>query len=199
MENNVECNKRCIKVVVPNQFIRGPKKLHLEVKFINFFIMNGIKTFKKSDIFSCLSRLSTAWWCGILIILFNLISLFNKETIASRFVYSFSLANCLISLWSLLSVSLSVKLLSGLQRSTYNKLVHLCCFIVKWPLNGLLKNCFLGVVCCVFWPANRCSTRRSLVKINFFMLKQLFLNKKNKESRTKTCNDFWCYFIHFMN
>ena len=29
--------------------------------------------------------------------------------------------------------------------------------------------------CCVFRPANRCSTRHSMVKINFLMLKQLFV------------------------
>ena len=31
-----------------------------------------------------------------------------------------------------------------------------------------------GGMCCVFQPANRCSTCRLLVRINFWMLKQLF-------------------------
>ena len=43
-----------------------------------------------------------------------------------------------------------------------------------------------NLYCCVFWPANRCSTHHSLVEIDFLMLKQLFpslteQNKQNKE------------------
>ena len=33
---------------------------------------------------------------------------------------------------------------------------------------------FFNVGCCAFRPANGCSTRRSLVEINFLMFKQLF-------------------------
>ena len=33
---------------------------------------------------------------------------------------------------------------------------------------------FSVIICCVFRPANGCSARLSLVKINFLMLKQLF-------------------------
>ena len=37
-----------------------------------------------------------------------------------------------------------------------------------------VKYYSLNTACCVFRPANGCSVRRSLVKINFLPLKQLF-------------------------
>ena len=45
----------------------------------------------------------------------------------------------------------------------------------------LLKACFY-VICCVFRPANGCSACRSLVKINFLTLKQLFALFYTKKS-----------------
>ena len=46
--------------------------------------------------------------------------------------------------------------------------------------------------CCVFWPANGCSARRLLVKIDFLMLKQLFLSltEQNKH-KIKRKPQFW--------
>ena len=33
---------------------------------------------------------------------------------------------------------------------------------------------YFQLICCVFWPANRCSAHRSLVEVIFLTLKQLF-------------------------
>ena len=45
------------------------------------------------------------------------------------------------------------------------------------------KTVFTTDICFVFQPANGCSTRRSLVKIDFLTLKQLFpsLTEQNKQ------------------
>ena len=133
---------------------------------------------------------SIDWWSWIVKLNWQ----FQRQSMTHKCVH---VKVSTVSVWSVDGVRAKCRSVDGVRAKCRNVdsatffINNLVAFFV-YILFPVFEGQF--VVCSVFWPANGCSTCRSLVKAKFMMLNQLFqsLTKENKEKRkqnsTKTCN-----------
>ena len=59
-------------------------------------------------------------------------------------------------------------------------------YTVSFSMRLIWQHCnYFYIFCCVFWPVYRCFACRSLVKINFFKILNIFFYHKQKKEKAR--------------